>query len=337
MPAPRLHRALLRAAAALYVAAVFGLSALVRAGSERWWVATFLQYAPLVLTGVPCLLFAAWGLFRKDAILVLAALVGLAPAAKLSGFNAARPAHADPQRSPVVLMTLNTWFGRRGETALAKAITDEHPDIVVLQATGEHLNAFVEKALPGFHTAAHGQFFLATRYPIVRVLVAPESENHEGYELETPDGRITLFNMHPRSPRHGIDEVRDTGWKRLLVRGLSDKSRQRFDRISRERASQISSTLDEANRTTGPIVLAGDTNLPEVSSLLPLYFGGYHDAFRDVGFGFGYTFPSMKYPSWMRIDRVFGNANIRFLDIHTGNATISDHKPVIVRFEVVGS
>ena len=64
------------------------------------------------------------------------------------------------------------------------------------------------------------------------------------------------------------------------------------------------------------------------------FFGSspWKDGFAAVGNGFGYTFPtSWDYEQgpWMRLDRIFVGAPLRFLNFEVGGRGASDHCPVI--------
>ena len=96
---------------------------------------------------------------------------------------------------------------------------------------------------------------------------------------------------------------------------------------------QIEAAVLAAKADGAPYVVVGDTNLPPWSSVGRRHFEGLTDAFDEVGFGFGYTFPAKK--PWMRIDRALGSEGIRFLDVRVGPLGASDHRPLFVDFEIV--
>jgi len=79
------------------------------------------------------------------------------------------------------------------------------------------------------------------------------------------------------------------------------------------------------------IILAGDTNLPNLSPLLPRYLADYRDGFERAGWGFGYTYPA-RLP-WMRIDRIFASKELRFVSFKTGCDGDSDHRCVFASIE----
>jgi vancomycin resistance protein VanJ len=71
------------------------------------------------------------------------------------------------------------------------------------------------------------------------------------------------------------------------------------------------------------VIIAGDTNLPDLSRIFRENLSGFDDAFAAVGRGFGYTYPS-KLP-WLRIDRILTSGKLRAVDFRIGDARASHH------------
>ena len=81
-----------------------------------------------------------------------------------------------------------------------------------------------------------GEFVLATRYRFGfrDVFVPPDLVYPQGrggthyvhYPLETPLGLVEVFNVHPTSPRPGLEEVRGNGLREEIIssRLLSGKT-----------------------------------------------------------------------------------------------------------------
>jgi endonuclease/exonuclease/phosphatase (EEP) superfamily protein YafD len=125
--------------------------------------------------------------------------------------------------------------------------------------------------------------------------------------------------------------------RRLLAKGVL-VDRERLTRIggsilanADDRARQLRVVVDDARRSALPVIIAGDTNLPELSMVLARTFAGFQDAFGEVGSGFGYTFPAnrRRLGPWMRIDRIFVSQALRVLDFTTLSPAGSDHLPVL--------
>ena len=78
----------------------------------------------------------------------------------------------------------------------------------------------------------------------------------------------------------------------------------------------------------GPVIIAGDTNLPGLSFVFHRSLSGFQDGFTRAGWGFGYTFPTNHVP-WMRIDRVLASDELRFVRFEVGKSLVSDHHCVV--------
>jgi hypothetical protein len=182
-----------------------------------------------------------------------------------------------------------------------------------------------------------GQFFVASRYPIRDVFVPPELVYAQGtggahfvrYTIETPLGLVDVFNVHPTSPRQGLEEVRGHGLREEIASGrlFGGKAAGSVAFNGSRRQRQVSVMSEAADASTRAVLIAGDTNLPGLSWLLHERLGRYHDAFSEAGRGFGYTFPAKR--PWMRIDRILTNGRLRALDFRIGDdGVLSDHRCV---------
>ena len=148
------------------------------------------------------------------------------------------------------------------------------------------------------------------------------------YSLETRVGIVDVFNVHPTSPRAGLEEIRGHGLRDEVLSGRLFEGRAsgpvEWNAFRRRR--QVAGIAQRAGRSQNAVIVAGDTNLPGLSWILGEYLGRYGDAFSEAGFGFGYTFPARR--PWMRIDRILFSDALRAIECRTGPATPSDHRSV---------
>jgi endonuclease/exonuclease/phosphatase family metal-dependent hydrolase len=219
---------------------------------------------------------------------------------------------------PIKLASWNIYFGKMNRPELISEIAAFDADIILLQASYDSLRDMRDK-FPGRHTDRTDDFVIVSKFKILNVFEPPPLADGElpkfvGYTLDTPDGHLHVFNIHPFSPRHALFEDQET----------------RANLTHRE--AQFEAAVWAARNDGAPFIIVGDTNLPPGSGILRRHRGDLKDAFEEVGFGFGYTFPSKKI--WMRIDRAFGSDGIRFLNMHVGPRGNSDHRPIFVDFEV---
>ncbi|WP_169927781.1 endonuclease/exonuclease/phosphatase family protein [Labilithrix luteola] len=284
---------------------------------ERSRVALLALYAPRQPVLVATVLAAVVAPLTKRRLLVglqgVACLIALFPVMGLH-LGGARASEF-----PVRLASYNVFFGRLGRPALLDEIGAMQADIILLQATYSSMGERVKARFPDRSTHECDDFLLITRYPIVKVEEPPPLADGTpakfvGYVLETDAGPLRVFNVHPFSPRQALFDDDQTN-----------------DNI-RHREEQIAAVMAAVRRDDIPFVIAGDTNLPGLSATGRRYLGDLHDAFDDVGFGFGYTFPAKR--PWMRIDRAFASDRIHFVDARVGKQGASDHRALFVEFEI---
>ena len=103
---------------------------------------------------------------------------------------------------------------------------------------------------------------------------------------------------------------------------------------TRQRLEQVRALAADAAKSSEPVIIAGDTNLPGLSWAFSHWLGGFSDGFAEVGRGFGYSYPAQRMV-WMRIDRILAGPRFRFLDVTTISPRISDHLAVAADLELL--
>ena len=339
----RLFRRLLLVVACAYplVLALLVLALLVLA--EGWWVTTALLYTPKIVLGAPLPFLALALLWTRQRrwlwTQLVAALLLLFP---LMGLALPWPTSSAGGRS-FRLLSLNADSGHFGPAAIAAEVASHEPDIVLIQEgqiNGGELSEELRKRFP--HVEASTQFTLASRFPILST-IDPERLPYFGrqrsprfmkYVIETSIGAVTIFNVHPVSPRGAlrVSRFRDalhqlrTG---AFLEGDPDADLQENAGL---RGLQIATVAELAAKEHGLVLIAGDTNLPGLSAILRNHLSQYEDAFRAAGSGFGYTFPA-KHP-FLRLDRIFAGRYLRFTSFHVTCPGISDHLCVVADIEL---
>jgi vancomycin resistance protein VanJ len=258
----------------------------------------------------------------------------------LMGFVLPR-AHAAKRDAPVErVLSYNINSGHGGLPAVLAQIDAYSPDTVLLQEVGhvDELERLLRSRYPTVQI--HEQFAMASRHPLLSTS-EPERIPYYGkqrssrflqYVMDTELGRIVFYNVHPVSPREGLHAVR--GLRREILSGhlLSSAAAPIVQDNAGLRGLQVEAFSRAAAGETDPVVLAGDTNLPDLSRIYARNLSAYQDGFRQAGWGFGYTFPNDRHP-WMRIDRILATAPLRFVGFEVGDSAASDHRCVVAEIQ----
>ncbi len=282
-----------------------------------------LSLISLYLPRLPLLLAAAVGgslaPFTRRRVRVLLAAHGILFLVVLFPVMGMTVATSRRLERPVTLATHNAFFGKGGRPALLDEIAAMPADIILIQEAFASLGDRLRERLPERTIRQDGEFLLITRLPLRTVDVPPPLPDGTPamfvkYVLETPRGALRIVSVHPYSPRHALFDNEET------------------EENIAHRTAQIGAAVLAARSDVPPFIVAGDTNLPAMSAIGRRHFDGLTDAFSDVGFGFGYTFPAKR--PWMRIDRVLGSDGVRFADVRVGPRGQSDHLPLFASFEI---
>jgi vancomycin resistance protein VanJ len=310
------------AAAWLSLAAALAGWAALRAG-DLWAPGTVLMFGPRWAFAVPPALLLPLALtLRRRALLpaVPALLVAAGPVAGCCvpwGRLAADP----PAGARLRVLTCNMHFGRTDPGPLDRLIGDARPDVVALQEWRDSARSDVLSGR-GWHTHRAPGLFLASRHPIRRAdRLGDRSDGERGsvmrYELDTPAGVVTVFNLHLATPRDGLAEVAGLDRRGLDEVGANSDLRWR----------QSEAVAAEAGPVSGPVLLVGDFNTPPGSTIFRRVWSGYADAFSDAGWGWGYTFRTR----WaaVRIDHVLVGGGGWAERCWVGPDVGSPHRPVL--------
>jgi vancomycin resistance protein VanJ len=315
---------------------------------ERWWITTALLYLPrfgfalplpvvvlaLALFGPRKLLF----LLPLPLALLLFPIMGL----KLNLTADRSGPDSGAERGTVRVLSYNVAATDDPDEVLA-VIRGADPDILVIQEHTDDLEEALDKAMAGRTRHRDGQFGLVSRYPIEDVYLpskiaipgsAPRSARYVRYRLKSPLGSLQVFNIHPVSPRNGLEEARGDGLLQGLRQGrLGGKEGVAVMQAnSFLRRRQIEEITAEAARSPLPTIIAGDSNLPDGSWIYRRWLAHFTDGFSAVGLGFGYTYPAGR--PWMRIDRILADEQLSFRRFWVLPQVASDHLAVLAELRL---
>lgn len=320
-----------------YPVALFSVVLALRAVGEDWWVTSSALYLPRLGFGAPLLLLVpalAWlKLWRALWFQALGLVLLLFP---VMGLALSWPHESAPKGSLRVL-SFNVNTCHFGCDKVANAIFEHDADVVLTQETpvDDQLLPELRRRYP--HVQGSTQFAIASRFPILET-TNPGKLSYYGdersprfmrYVIASPFGKVTIFSVHPISPRQGLHELKGEGLRHEMASGRFFGGHGPFEvsKLTGLRRLQIETAMKEAAYEGNPVIVAGDTNLPGLSKVLAQNFQAYQDGFQEAGFGFGYTFPA-RLP-WMRIDRIFASGRLRFSRFSVDCKGVSDHLCVV--------
>jgi endonuclease/exonuclease/phosphatase (EEP) superfamily protein YafD len=327
------------ASALIYPILLLFAAAALHFVGERWWVTTVALYLPRIALAAP-LPVVILGLLvcgrsrwlwtqSVSAFLILFPLMGLVvPVPRLAGGKA--------PSVRVLSYNINSALG--GVSNVVAEIDRFSPDVVLLQeiAQGDELKRALRSRYPTVEVT--GQFLAATRFALVSTS-DPARLPFDGrersprfleYVLDTPLDRIAIYSVHPISPREDFYVLRGRGLRRELLSGhfFSGDAGPSILANARLRALQVEAIAGAAAGNAEPVVIAGDTNLPDLSPVFSRHLSRFQDGFVKAGAGFGYTYPNDRRP-WMRIDRILATDALRFVKFEVGTSAASDHLCVV--------
>ncbi len=317
-------RRLARALAVAYPVGLAAFALTLAYVGESWWASTVALYLPRVVLAVPMPVVVAllWAVGAVEwlwtqvasAALLLVPVMGLA----VSLPRLQSPSAEGPR---IRVMTYNINSAGGGVASLMREVDRYAPDVLVMVEIGG-LEELTRELRQRYATLdVDGQFLTATRYPMTSK-VDPDKLTFGGRNrsprflvetLETPLGKVTLYVVHPISPREDLGALAGTkGFRNLLRSGrlLEPGGPAVIQANTGLREAQIRAVADLATHEEGAVLIAGDTNLPGLSRVARQAFSSFNDGFLTAGNGFGYTYPT-KHP-WMRLDRIFANAELEF-------------------------
>ena len=243
----------------------------------------------------------------------------------------------------VRLVTFNVDSGYFGSEKVLAEIQALSPDIVLLQETNMASWSLTQALEAEYRSVVTSeQFILASRFPVVEA-PEPKPSFHRGrqrtphfrrYLIESPLGPLAVYSLHPGSPRTVFYELRGkSGLLREILSGrvFAGGADADVQKNNGDRAFSVKATVEAASAETCPVIIAGDTNLPGLSQIFAQFLADYQDGFREVGAGFGYTFPGAH--PWMRINRILASEQLRFIRLEAGCTDVSDHLCVFADLE----
>ncbi|MCH8937938.1 MAG: endonuclease/exonuclease/phosphatase family protein [Gemmatimonadetes bacterium] len=312
------------------LAAILAWLVLWRLG-DRWWPATVALFGPRWILLLPlAVLIPAAALYRRRLLgpLLVGFVIMLGP---VMGFRIGWSSWIGKPDGPPDLRVMTFNVAGTAPSTLQMLI-EWNPDIIAFQECGAQLAKAISRLQDWFHDSQHG-LCLVSRFPIRRVdpmerqnlAYAGGSGLVVRYAIETPQRLVEFTNLHLETPRAGLAPLRQGQIERGL-RNLQSKYIMR-DIESRQARRWV-------NEAQGPVLVAGDFNMPVESVIYQRYWSDLGNAFSQAGVGFGAT----RLNGWIRvrIDHILMGKGWRATRAFVGPELESDHRPMIADLRWVG-
>ncbi len=299
--------------ARLILLAPLGLALIALSGIGHRWFDILAQFtAPaLVATAMLTILLA---LTRPK----VAALHGLAACAVLLMAVAPQwfPGGPKPEAgaSVVRLYSANLWARNSDIEAIAASIREADADVVVLIELGDAPAEALDEVLTGYpnrvatpridRPSGPARSVIASRFPLAPIRDRRDGLHAVGASVRTPVGRVHVLGVHLTRPWPFQEQ-----WGQI------------------EQTMAIGAIREDL---TGPMIVAGDFN-----SVSSARIG--RQLQRETGLrpapGFPGTWPAvLPAAATLTIDQVYASPDLAIVARRLGDATGSDHRPVVTEF-----
>ncbi|WP_437680264.1 endonuclease/exonuclease/phosphatase family protein [Sorangium sp. So ce131] len=264
------------------VAAAWGLLVFF---SDRWWPATLLLFGPRWVLVAPVLALGSLALgLRRRLLLPLAAAAAIV-FGPIMGLQLPNPLRSEAEGPRVRVLTQNLGRVKLASDPVRALLAELSPDVAAFQECSPPADRV--SPIDGYTLHVDYNTCLLTRYPIRKVDARDRKDvwQKDGsgaitlYELESPHGVFSLLNVH-------LDTVRD-GLEAIAVKRLGGVPDLEANTAARRWESELA--REWARRAAGPLLIAGDFNLPVESGIYRDLWSGFTNAFSAAGLGYGFT------------------------------------------------
>ena len=306
------------------------------AGSAWSPVEAFSSFLPVVL--LPALILGPLCLWRRRWRLAASLVMAIVTFGVGYGGSFVPRDNASPSAAALRFMTFNLHAETTQLEPMLALIRESKVDLVALQELSPEMARAIEASLateypyralhPNSENPIWGQGVLS-RYPIQADEYWRIVLGHQRVVLDLRGVPLTLYNTHPVHPF------------RLREGELFNSEGHR---------QEVNVVLSRVEHDHGAIIIAGDFNMSDQSSAYLRIRQRFNDAYRESGWGLGFTFPDFSHANAMtvdapllaifirpmaRIDYVFHSADLVARSARVlADSGGSDHRPVLVEFDV---
>jgi vancomycin resistance protein VanJ len=306
---------------------------------ERWGFMGLIDSLIPILLIPAVLLLPISFLWRRWQLPVSLIVPLIALVVSYGGMFIPRPVSAQADTPQITILTYNIHNEIAQLDSVVEVIRQADADLVAIQElSAEAAQAFARDLISQYpYQVMHPNTFIGqgalSKYPLNsdeywRNTDLAVSLGHERVEIDFKGQVITLYNTHPIHP-------------------FFTTPGQIYNDYLRGR--EIDSVLARAEKDSTPILIAGDFNMNDQSDDYRKIAASYRDTFREVGWGFGFTFPDfrsggarpailpfVRTPLLARIDYVFHNGDFQGIEARVWPTSGgSDHRPVFARLALL--
>ncbi|MEZ4863289.1 MAG: endonuclease/exonuclease/phosphatase family protein [Caldilineaceae bacterium] len=229
------------------------------------------------------------------------------------------------------IMSWNSFYANENSAALAATVAELQPDLIAIQefsyGLADDVRTRLADALPyqeRYPTGGPSGMAILSRYPILNQSEPDFNRgtgcNCQQITIDFQGQPVTIINTHPWPPRVRLARRGRFPW-------VSDFSTANQDPI-------IDALLERIQHAPRPLLVLGDLNTSERQPNYRRLRTLLNDAFAQMGWGMGYTFPAVERIEnipiipLLRIDYVFYDNDWRAQRAWVGHIDGSDHRYV---------
>lgn len=290
----------------------------------------------LIVVNVLFLLYWLIKLKKQLIMSLLVLVIGYLSFGSLYKFSSS---NSDPNDNQLDVMNFNVrlfnlydWIPEDGiENQIVSFLKEKAPDVLSMQEYHPHKNIdlsffkYKYEKLSGNKTK-YGQAIFS-QYPIVNSgsVEFPETSNNAIFaDIVKGEDTLRIYNIHLQSLK--IDT------KVELNQEESERLLKRVEKTFEMQQEQTELFLAHKAQCPYKMVICGDFNNTAFSYVYKEIKGDLKDAFKEDGNGFGRTYEFKFFP--VRIDYIFYDPNIELTSFKTFDKKLSDHYPIMARFNL---
>ncbi|QJR36229.1 endonuclease/exonuclease/phosphatase family protein [Gemmatimonas groenlandica] len=199
-------------------------------------------------------------------------------------------------------------------------------DVIVMQDCAPEVATAMQAADRRYQVFRESEFCVATRLAVrspVQLHGTRKEGRAVGFSVEWQGATVRIGTVHLPSPRTALFAARQ-GSGDLLEESVQQRA---------EASGAIAAWMRESHR--GPIVVAGDFNLPVESRALRHDWMWLRNAISEAGWGFGHTMFAGRHR--VRIDHVLVSSDFTVRGARVLSGFPSEHQPVVADLELTAS